>query len=105
MEHLFFTKENFETEVLNAEKPVVVDFFATWCGPCKMLAPVLDEFAEENAGKYIVGKVDVDEDEDIAIRYGIRSVPTVKVFYKGEVVASKSGYMQKEALQALMGDL
>ena len=75
-----FTSANFDADVLGSEIPVVVDFFATWCGPCRMMAPVIEELAEEYDGKVKIGKLDVDENSDIAARYGVMSIPTIILF-------------------------
>ena len=82
---LHLTEANFDQEVLNASTPVLVDFWATWCGPCKMIAPILDEIADEKAGVIKIGKVDVDENQAISARYGIRAIPTLLLFKGGEV--------------------
>lgn len=82
-------------ELLNGDKPVVCDFFATWCGPCKMLAPVMEEVSNEFSGKAVFVKVDVDENIDLAKRYGIMSIPVVCVFKNGEVTAKSVGYTPK----------
>ena len=95
------TKDNFEQEVLASELPVLVDFWATWCGPCKMLAPTIAEIAAEYAGKLKVGKVNVDEEAELSFRYGIRSIPTLMVFKGGKLVNSGIGYMPKEEVVAL----
>ena len=80
-----FTSANFDADVLGSEIPVVVDFFATWCGPCRMMAPVIEELAEEYDGKVKIGKLDVDENSDIAARYGVMSIPTIILFKDGEI--------------------
>lgn len=95
-----FTSENFETEVLTSNIPVVVDFFATWCGPCKMMAPVIEELAGVYEGKVKIGKLDVDESGDIAMRYGVMAVPTIILFKNGEVVSKTSGVMNRSALSS-----
>ena len=82
-------------ELLKGDKPVVCDFFATWCGPCKMLAPVMEEVSNEFSGKAVFVKVDVDENIDLAKRYGIMSIPVVCVFKNGEVTAKSVGYTYK----------
>ena len=91
-----FTTENFETEVLGSDVPVLVDFWATWCMPCRMLAPVIEEIASENEGKIKVGKVNVDENPDLARIYRVMSIPTVLVFKNGELTATSVGVYSKE---------
>ena len=92
------TVENFESEVLKSEKPVLVDFWATWCGPCRMIAPIIEEIAHDYEGKIKVGKVNVDEQEELAVRYGISSIPTLLLFKNGEVAKKTLGYMPKDAV-------
>ena len=92
------TDATFDNEVLGSDKPVLVDFWAEWCGPCKMVAPVLEEIAAENADKITVAKVNIDENPEIARRYQIMSIPTMSVFSKGEVVKSIVGAKPKAAL-------
>ena len=92
------TEENFEQEVLKAPTPVLVDFWAVWCGPCKMIAPVVDELAEEYAGQLKIGKVDVDNHQQIAMQYGIRSIPTLLIFKGGKVVEQIVGAAPKKML-------
>lgn len=98
---LHITNENFEAEVLNSEIPVLVDFWATWCGPCQMLGPVIDEVAEEVADVKIC-KVNVDEQQELAVRYGVMTIPTLMVFKNGEVFKKTSGFMPKSELLALL---
>lgn len=99
MEHKFTTAD-FDKEVLEADIPVLVDFYADWCVPCKMMAPVIEQLAEEYDGKLKVGKCNIDEEEEIRARYGIMSIPTMKVFIKGEEAASLVGQMNKDELEA-----
>lgn len=94
-----FTTENFDTEVLGSEKPVLVDFFATWCGPCKMMAPVIEKLAEEYEGKAVIGKMDVEESMDIAGRYGIMNVPTLIIFKNGQIVNKMVGLQNQNSLK------
>ena len=102
MSEIVLTKDNFEEEVLRSDKPVLVDFWATWCGPCRMLAPVIAQIAEEQEGKIKVGKIDVDEQPELAIRYGIASIPTLKVFKNGEVTNTSVGVIPKPMIEQLL---
>ena len=90
-----FTSNNFDQDVLNSDKPVLVDFWAEWCGPCKMLSPVIDELANEYVGKISIGKLNVDENSDIASNYGIRSIPCLLFFNKGKVEKQIMGAVSK----------
>ncbi len=102
MAEIKLTDQNFEQEVLHADLPVLVDFWASWCGPCRMLSPVIAEIAEEYAGKVKVGKVNVDEQPNLANRYGIASIPTVMLFKNGEVVNTSLGYRPKNDLETML---
>jgi len=93
-----FSGSNFKTEVLQSSKPVVVDFWAAWCGPCRMIAPVVEELASEYEGRAIVGKLNVDEHRQVAIDYGVMSIPTLLVFKDGQVVDRIVGYRPKKEL-------
>lgn len=98
-------KENFEAEVLKSAQPVVVDFWAEWCGPCKMLGPVLDEIAGEQAGRVKIAKVDVDQNPELAARFGIRSIPTLLYFAGGEVRDQTVGLLSKKAILSRLDSL
>ena len=89
------TDTSFDSDVLKSSEPVVVDFWAPWCGPCRMIAPALDEIATEMAGKVKVAKINVDENQEVAAKYGIRSIPTLMLFKNGQLAATKSGASPK----------
>ena len=95
---LKLNSENFEKEVLNSEKPVLVDFYADWCGPCKMMAPVVEELAEELQGKAKVGKINVDENQDLAMEYNVMSIPSLVIFKEGKEVKRFVGVSDKNEL-------
>jgi thioredoxin 1 len=97
-----FNQQNFESEVLGSDVPVLVDFTATWCGPCKALAPIVEKLADEFHGKIKVGKLDIDENPDISARYGVRSVPTVIVFRGGQKSGSHVGLTTRDKLVKLL---
>jgi thioredoxin 1 len=99
---LTLTKENFDAEALKSDIPVLVDFWAEWCGPCRMFSPIVDEFAEENEGRVKVGKVNVDEQPDLAGRYGVMSIPTAILFKNGEIADTLVGVQPKTALEELI---
>lgn len=99
---LEFDDSNFQTEVLDSSEPVLVDFWAPWCGPCKMLAPTIDELADDYSGKVRVGKVNTDESRQVAINHQISAIPTVILFKGGQVVERVSGLQPKQQLAALL---
>ena len=102
MAELKITAANFENEVLNSDKPVLLDFYADWCGPCKMLAPVVHEIAEENAGTLKVGKVNVDEQMELAMRFQVSSIPMLVVFKDGKDITKSVGYRPKSEIAAMV---
>ena len=101
MSAILVNKNNFQEEVLNSDKPVLVDFWAPWCGPCRMVLPIIEEIAEENDDIKVV-KVNVDEDPELANQYGVMTIPTLYVFKNGEAVNHRSGAMPKEQILALV---
>lgn len=103
MAEVILTKENFESEVLKSDIPVLVDFWATWCGPCMMLSPVIAELAEEFEGKVKVGKVNVDEQNELAMQYRVASIPTLLLFKNGELAKTSVGFMPKNDIIAALG--
>lgn len=95
-----FTDENFDKEVLKSDKPVLVDFWAQWCGPCQMMGPIVEELAKEVEGKYKIGKLNVDENRETAAKYGIMSIPTLMIFKGGKAVKQLVGVQAKENLKS-----
>ena len=95
---LIINKNNYEQEVVNSDIPVLVDFFATWCGPCKMLAPIIEELAAEYEGKVKICKVDVDNDPELAIKFEVSSIPTLVLLKKGELAAKHVGFLPKASI-------
>jgi thioredoxin 1 len=96
------TSDNFDSEVLQSEQPVLMDFWAEWCGPCKMIAPILDQIADEYKGRLQIAKLDVEENQAIAMKYGVRSIPTLMLFKGGVVEAQHIGMLSKEQLITLL---
>ena len=96
---LELNEENFEEKVLKEDRKVLVDFFATWCGPCKMMSPIIDEIAEELGEKVVVGKVDSDQNMDLAVKYNIMSIPTIMIFNNGEIEKTFIGLTDKEEIK------
>ena len=102
MAEIIITEENFENEVLNSDKPVLVDFWASWCGPCRMLGPIIEEIANDYEGKVKVGKVNVDEQPNLASKYGIASIPTVIVFKNGKPEKTLVGLRSKNEIENMI---
>lgn len=102
MAEVVLTKENFKNEVLESDLPVLVDFWATWCGPCRMLSPIIEEIAEEYEGSVKVGKVNVDDEPELAAQYEIESIPTVMYFRNGEVSDTVIGYRPKSEFEKMI---
>ncbi len=98
MKAIEITDANFDQEVLNSELPVLIDFWAVWCGPCKMIAPVIEEIAGEYSGKIKVGKLDIDNNQQVSVKYGIRSIPTLLIFKDGKIVDQIVGAVPKAAI-------
>jgi thioredoxin 1 len=99
---LTFTDATFDSEVLNSDKPVLVDFWAEWCGPCRMMGPTVDQVAADYSGKVKVGKLDVDSNQQTAARYGIRGIPTLLLFKEGKIVEQKVGAIGKPEFQKML---
>ena len=99
---VYVTDDTFEDEVLNSDKPVLVDYWAEWCGPCKMIAPLLDEIAGDYAGKLKITKLNIDENPDTPPKYGIRGIPTLMIFKNGNAEATKVGALSKSQLTAFI---
>jgi len=99
---IVLNESNWHTEVINSDKPVVVDFWAPWCGPCRIIAPIIEELAMELSDKVKFGKLNTDENPNIAMQYGIRAIPTIMLFSKGEVADTRIGVQPKEALKQMI---
>lgn len=102
MAEVIITKDNFENEVINSDKPVLVDFWAAWCGPCKMLSPIIEQLAEEYEGRAKICKVNVDAEPELASAFNISSIPTVMVIKNGKITATSMGYRPKEEIEKLL---
>ncbi len=102
MSVITLNKNNFEEEVLKSEKKVLIDFWASWCGPCRMMSPVIDEIAEEMGDSIKVGKINIDEEKDLAIKYDVMSIPTFIVFKNGNEVGRSVGVQDKEEIKAML---
>ena len=102
MNEIVITKENFETEVIKSDKPVLLDFWATWCGPCQMLSPIIAEIANDYDGKVKVGKINVDDQPELADKFRINSIPTLVVMKDGQVTDRSIGYQSKEEIVAML---
>ncbi|HEY7841948.1 MAG TPA: thioredoxin TrxA [Gammaproteobacteria bacterium] len=99
---IHITDASFENEVLNAERPVMVDYWAEWCGPCKMIAPILDEIADEYDGKLTIAKLNIDENQATPQKYAVRGIPTLMIFKDGEIAGTKVGALSKSQLSAFI---
>lgn len=105
MANITLNENNFENEVLGSDLPVLVDFWAEWCGPCHAIAPIIDELGKEYEGKFRVGKLNVDENNNLAMRYGVMSIPTMKFFKQGKVVAELVGAQPKSNIEQVLKTL
>lgn len=102
MSEIIITSDNFDSEILNSEELVLVDFWAEWCGPCKMVGPIIEDIANEADGKFKVGKINVDEEMELAVRYKVASIPAIYLMKKGEVIDGTIGFAPKEKILAMI---
>lgn len=102
MNVLKITKDNYEKEVLKSDKPVLIDFYADWCGPCRMMSPIIDEIAEEMSGEIKVGKVNVDDNQELAMEYGVMSIPTIVIMENGKVKNTLVGVRDKNEIKEML---
>lgn len=105
MSVLKISSQNYEEEVLKADKPVIIDFYADWCGPCRMMSPIIDEIAEEKVDNIKVGKVNVDENQDLAMEYGVMSIPTIVIIKNGKVEKTFVGVREKNEILGAIGNI
>lgn len=103
MSAITITQNNFKKEVLESSEPVLIDFWATWCGPCRMIAPIVEQIADEQAGALKVGKINVDEEPQLAAQFGVMSIPTLVLFKDGQMVGKSIGVKPKQAIMSMIG--
>ena len=96
MEILKITNQNFESEVEKSQVPVLIDFYADWCGPCRMMSPIIDEIAEEKSGEYKVGKINIDQNQELAMKFNVMSIPTIMIFENGNLIKTFVGVTNKD---------
>ncbi len=103
MSAITITQNNFKKEVLESSQPVLIDFWASWCGPCRMIAPIVEQIADEQAGALKVGKINVDEEPQLAAQFGVMSIPTLVLFKDGQLVGKSIGVKPKQAIMSMIG--